>query len=81
MSNRDDEILRELQRMTKLLSVIAMHGMTQRERIATLAQVGFSPKQIAELLSTTSNTVSVYLSHLRKRKNRQAGNRQAEIEE
>jgi DNA-binding CsgD family transcriptional regulator len=44
----------------------------QRDQIAALARVGFTPKETAELLGTTPNTVSVYLSAIRKEKNRNA---------
>jgi DNA-binding CsgD family transcriptional regulator len=66
MTNRDDEILGELGKVKRLLSVIATQGLSQRDRIATLDRVGFGPREIAELLGTTSNTVSVYLSGIRK---------------
>jgi DNA-binding CsgD family transcriptional regulator len=39
---------------------------TQRERIAFLNKVGLGPKAIAEILGTTSNTVSVALAKMRK---------------
>ena len=72
MNNRDDEILDELRKVTRLLSVIATHGLSQRDQIAALARVGFTPKQTAELLGTTANTVSVYLSGIRKGEKRSA---------
>ena len=66
MTNQDDEILDELKRTNRLLSVIATQGLNQRDQIATLARVGFTPKETAELLGTKANTVSVYLSAIRK---------------
>ncbi len=72
MTSRDDEIVDELRKMTRLLSVIATQGLIQRDQIAALARVGFTPKETAELLGTTPNTVSVYLSAIRKEKNRNA---------
>lgn len=39
---------------------------TQRERIAFLNKAGLSPKTIAEILGTTSNTVSVSLAKMKK---------------
>jgi DNA-binding NarL/FixJ family response regulator len=68
--SRDDEVLDELKKIVRLLSVIATHGLRQSEQIASLARVGFPPKQIAELLGTTANTVSVYLSVIRRRSKR-----------
>jgi DNA-binding CsgD family transcriptional regulator len=72
LNSREDEILDELRKVTRLLSVIATQGQSQREQIAALARVGFTPKQIADLLGTTANTVSVYLSAIRKEANRSA---------
>jgi DNA-binding NarL/FixJ family response regulator len=66
MTTREEQILDELQRITRLLSLIATHGLSQRDQIAALDRVGFTPKQIAEHLGTTSNTVSVRLSAIRK---------------
>ena len=77
MVSREDEILHELRRINKLLSVIATQSLSQTDRIASLARVGFSPKEIAELLETTPNTVSVYLSQLRKRQGEKRGSRQS----
>jgi hypothetical protein len=70
--NREDEILVELRKMTRLLSVIATKGLSQRDQIAALDHVGFAPKDIAELVGTTRNTVSVYLSAIRKEEKRRA---------
>jgi DNA-binding CsgD family transcriptional regulator len=72
MINREEEILDELKKVTRLLSVIATQGLSQRDQIAALARVGFTPKQTAELLGTTANTVSVYLSSIRKGANKNA---------
>jgi DNA-binding CsgD family transcriptional regulator len=68
MTNRDDEVLAELRKATRLLSVIATQGLAQRDQIIALSRVGFTPKETAELLGTTPNTVSVRLSAFRKEK-------------
>jgi CRP-like cAMP-binding protein len=39
---------------------------TQREKIAFLSKVGLTPKAIADILGTTSNTVSVALAKMKK---------------
>lgn len=64
---KEEEILRELQRITKLLVLTATKDQSQRDRIAVLSNIGFRPKEVAELLGTTSNTVSVTLSEIRKK--------------
>jgi DNA-binding CsgD family transcriptional regulator len=80
MVSREDEVLHELRRINRLLSVIATQNLSQTERIASLARVGFSPREIAELLETTPNTVSVYLSQARKRKGEKRRTRQSAVD-
>ena len=64
----EEEILQELQRISKLLVSIATKDQTQqKDQIDTLSRVGFEPKEIADLLDTTPNTVSVALSQLKKK--------------
>lgn len=67
MSNggNEDEILTELQRITKLLVMVATKDQVQTEKIRILSTVGFAPKEIASLVDTTSNTVRVALSNMR----------------
>lgn len=65
---KNDEILEELRRITKILAKTATIDQTQKEQIKTLSEIGFQPKEIADLLGTTRNTVSVALSEMRKSK-------------
>ena len=62
----ESEILLELQKITRLLSLIATKGESQKQQITLLDSVGFPPKEIAELLGTTANTVMVLLVGIRK---------------
>ena len=62
----DNEILLELKRITKLLSLTITKGESQKQQITTLNLAGFQPKEIAELLNTTSNNVRVALVSIRK---------------
>jgi DNA-directed RNA polymerase specialized sigma24 family protein len=39
---------------------------TQKEQVAVLSDADFKPKEIADILRTTSNTVSVTLTEIRK---------------
>jgi DNA-binding CsgD family transcriptional regulator len=50
----------------KLVAMIATKDLSQTERIAMLSRIGFSPKDIADVLGTTSNTVRVALVSIRK---------------
>lgn len=67
-SDKKGEILAQLNRITKLLVIIATKDQKQREQIEILSRTGFQPKDIADLLGTTPNNVSVTLSDIRKKK-------------
>jgi hypothetical protein len=62
-----------------LIRLVAMGlcgDKTQREKINILDMAGLTPKVIAEMLGTTSNTVSVALSGLRKERKKATGGKQ-----
>ena len=73
MKNQD--ILVELRRISKLLVLLVTKDQIQKKRIDTLATVGFQPKEIAALLGTTSGTVRAALSGIRKSKKQRPGKR------
>lgn len=54
--------------LTKLVAISIVQGKKQRDQIRLLSIAGMSPSEIAELLGTTTNTVNVALSGLRKTK-------------
>jgi DNA-binding CsgD family transcriptional regulator len=56
----------KLDRMLRLLGLIAVRGLSQMQQIAILSRMGFSPKEIAEMAGTTPNTVRVALVSIRK---------------
>ena len=62
----DELILEKLDQILRILAAAATTGMKQREQIALLSRAGLQPKDIAELLGTSSNTVRVELVGLRK---------------
>jgi DNA-directed RNA polymerase specialized sigma24 family protein len=62
----DELILEKLDQILRILAAAATTGMKQREQIALLNRAGFQPKDIADLLGTSSNTVRVELVGLRK---------------
>jgi DNA-directed RNA polymerase specialized sigma24 family protein len=66
MAKDDSAVLTELQKMNRLLALVVTGAKKQVEQIAILSNAGFQPTEIAELLGTTSNTVGVTLSRLRK---------------
>lgn len=67
----DEKELKEItNRLDKLIRIVALsstQGLTLTERISLLYQAGSSPKEIADILGTTSNVVNVRLSEMRKR--------------
>jgi DNA-directed RNA polymerase specialized sigma24 family protein len=62
----EEQTLEKLDQILRMLAVMAMRGLKQREQITLLDDAGFQPKTIAELLGTSSNTVRVELVTLRK---------------
>ena len=58
--------------LIKLGACGLIDGKTQKEQIEMLSRVGLSPKEIAGLIGTTSNTVSVILTGLRKSKKKRS---------
>lgn len=56
-----DAVIERLDRIAKLLAVLVAEGKTQTEAVLRLSDVGFAPREIAELLGTTANTVRVTL--------------------
>lgn len=67
MEKFQDEVLRRLDAIIKLLTLGSMKDKTQKEKIVLLDGAGFGPKQIADILATSSNSVSVALSNIRKK--------------
>ena len=68
-SNADwDEVSRELRRLGRILAVIAISNEeSQRDKIARLDEMGFLPSEIAKIVGTSANTVSVSLHEIRRR--------------
>jgi DNA-binding NarL/FixJ family response regulator len=60
-------LVAKLDAIIKLMVLGMTEGKPQVEKIALLSSVGFPPKQIAQVLGTTPNTVRVVLSALRKK--------------
>jgi DNA-binding NarL/FixJ family response regulator len=67
VSEQTNELNENIKLLLRLTAVSLVKGLPQREAIQLLSRGGFLPKQIAELLGTSANTVSVELSKERKR--------------
>lgn len=65
----DKEILQTQKEIVALLAILVKRESIQSKVIQEMGSVGISPKRIAELLDTSTNTVNVALHHARKNKN------------
>ena len=74
----DQLMLDKMDKMLRILAVLATKGMKQRDQIALLSRAGLKPKDIADLLGTSSNTVRVELVALRKAKGGKRGQRKVQ---
>lgn len=66
----EELVLVKLDNLLRVVTIGVTKEMRQNDRIALLNRVGFQPKEIADLLGTTGNTVNVALSNLRKGKDK-----------
>jgi len=71
--NPDTAAESELRVVRRLLALSLIDGKKQRDQIELLASAGMDRHEIAELVGTTANTVSVEISNLKK--NRRARGR------
>jgi hypothetical protein len=63
-----DDQTRPLDRIAKLLAILAVKGENQTDKIVTLAAVGFTHTEVSQLLGTTPNTVAVTVYQHNKKK-------------
>ena len=62
------EITDKMDLIVRLLALNIVKDLkVQRDKIITLSSFGFGPSEIAKLLGTTPNTVSVALSEMKKK--------------
>jgi DNA-binding CsgD family transcriptional regulator len=64
------EIIERLDKLTRIVAISNTRGLTSTDRIILLSQAGFRPTEIADMLNTTPNVVSVTLSLWRKKEMR-----------
>jgi len=64
----NEEMLAELRKISRLLSIIAIKGHSQAEAIAILSNAGLAQKEIAEYLGITANAVALTLKRQRNKK-------------
>jgi DNA-binding CsgD family transcriptional regulator len=62
-----DDLSAKLDTLIRLQAHLAVSGLSsQKEKVLFLGRVGLAAKEIADILGTTTNTVSVALSNARK---------------
>ena len=61
----DSELFKKLDAITRLLSLLLMKGSSRREQIEALAAAKLPPREIADLVGSTPNAVSVELNRIR----------------
>ena len=66
MTDPNAEIVDKLDTLIRLVGLVLTDGKKQSEQIRFLALAGIKPTQIAGILVTTTNTVNVALSSLRR---------------
>jgi hypothetical protein len=64
----ENEILQELRNISKLLILFFLQNKSQKECISALSDMGFQPKEIANLIKSTPGSVRVALVGIRKKK-------------
>ena len=72
MNASDIEVTRRLDTLIRLVATALCAERSQKEKISILAGAGLMPKEIAEIVGTTPNTVSVSLSAMRRKAKPQA---------
>ena len=63
----EKDVLKKFDTVIKLLTISSLKGEKQLEKIRILNGAGLPPKEIAELLGTSANSVSVALNKLKKK--------------
>jgi DNA-binding CsgD family transcriptional regulator len=66
MSDDLQPITQRLDTLIRLVASNLLAGKKQQEKIELLSRSGLTPKEIAELIGTTPNTVRVSLTAMRK---------------
>jgi DNA-binding NarL/FixJ family response regulator len=77
VTNSNEEVIRRLDALIRLTAITMFKDKSQKEKIAILNLAGLTPKEIADFLDTTSNTVSVALSSMKKDKDKEKSSKRA----
>ena len=59
------EVIKKLDSIARLLALLLAKGLSRRDQIQLLAAAKLPPREIADLLGSTPNAVSVELNRIR----------------
>ncbi|MGA2173333.1 MAG: hypothetical protein ABSG82_10055 [Sedimentisphaerales bacterium] len=62
----NDEVISRIDKLIRLVATGLVIGKSQTEQVGLLSRAGLQPKEIADIVGTTPNTVRVTLSTARK---------------
>lgn len=66
--NSNSDLISEQKKTNKLLAILVLRDLgSKTEQINLLHETGFKPSEIAGLIGTTPNSVSVAINKLRKK--------------
>ena len=65
--SKENEILQELQRISRLLALTLTRELKQQDKVELLSSIGFRPIEIASLTGIKPNIVSAVLSNIKKK--------------
>lgn len=65
--NENSEIIAELRKMNRLLTVIAIEEKTQSEKVLFCSQLGMTHPQIGDVVGISANAVQKALKRLEKK--------------
>jgi len=71
LSDKDDNIIKRLDVIARLLALNLPASINQDQKIKILDEMDLGPKEIASILGTTPNTVSVELNKIKKTNKKQ----------
>ena len=75
MSDKQFKILSEkLDTLIKLTAINALKGKNLTDQVEILSEIGVQPKEIATIIGTDPNTVSVLKSRVKRRKAKKSKN-------
>ena len=63
----EKKLFEKLDRITRLLAIIAMEDKNLKQQVQLLSEVGLQPNEIAEITGKSANLISVTKTSLKKK--------------